>query len=56
MLFAHGSPVTHFYLIVKGTFQLFRANANENPGYGRLDDLYCFSAGHDMFPFRLMRE
>lgn len=30
MLFAHGDPVTHFYIIVKGTFQLFRANANGN--------------------------
>lgn len=27
MLFAHGEPVTHFYVIVKGTFQLFRTNA-----------------------------
>lgn len=26
ILFAHGEPVTHFYLIVKGTFQLFRAS------------------------------
>jgi len=25
MLFAHGDPVTHFYLIVSGTMQLFRA-------------------------------
>lgn len=28
MLFAHGEPVTHFYVIVKGNFQLFRANAD----------------------------
>jgi CRP-like cAMP-binding protein len=28
MLFAHGEPVTHFYAIVKGTFQLFRANSD----------------------------
>jgi len=27
MLFAHGNPVTHFYLVLEGTFQLFRANA-----------------------------
>lgn len=26
MLFAHGDPVTHFYLIVNGTIQLFRTN------------------------------
>lgn len=26
MLFAHGEPVTHFYVIVSGTFQLFRTN------------------------------
>jgi len=25
MLFAHGDPVTHFYVIVSGTMQLFRA-------------------------------
>jgi CRP/FNR family transcriptional regulator, dissimilatory nitrate respiration regulator len=30
MLFTHGSPVTHFYIVVKGTFQLFRANADGN--------------------------
>lgn len=30
MLFAHGDPVTHFYVIVKGAFQLFRANADGN--------------------------
>src|SRR5579883_1565752 len=24
MLFVHGAPVTHFYVIVNGTFQLFR--------------------------------
>ncbi len=30
MLFAHGEPVTHFYAIVKGTFQLFRANPDGN--------------------------
>lgn len=28
MLFSHGEPVTHFYVIVKGTFQLFRENAD----------------------------
>jgi CRP/FNR family transcriptional regulator, dissimilatory nitrate respiration regulator len=28
MLFSHGDPVTHFYLILSGTFQLFRANAD----------------------------
>jgi CRP-like cAMP-binding protein len=28
MLFAHGEPVTSFYIVVKGTFQLFRANAD----------------------------
>ena len=27
MLFAHGEPVTHFYIIIKGAFQLFRAKA-----------------------------
>jgi len=27
MLFAHGEPVTHFFVVVSGTFQLFRANA-----------------------------
>jgi CRP-like cAMP-binding protein len=27
MLFAHGDPVTHFYIIKKGTFQVFRTNA-----------------------------
>lgn len=27
MLFAHGEAVTHFYVIVKGTFQLFRGNS-----------------------------
>lgn len=26
MLFAHGEPVTHFYIIVSGTVQLFREN------------------------------
>ena len=28
MLFAHGEPVTHFFVVVSGTFQLFRANAD----------------------------
>src|SRR4051812_22425344 len=27
MLFSHGEPVTHFYVVIKGTFQLFRTNA-----------------------------
>jgi CRP/FNR family transcriptional regulator, dissimilatory nitrate respiration regulator len=27
MLFGHGEPVTHFYLITKGAFQLFRTNS-----------------------------
>ena len=27
MLFAHGEPVTHFFVVVSGAFQLFRANA-----------------------------
>ena len=26
MLFAHGDAVTHFYLVVRGTIQLFRAS------------------------------
>lgn len=26
LLFAHGDPVTHFYLLVSGTIQLFRTN------------------------------
>ncbi|MFZ4540968.1 MAG: Crp/Fnr family transcriptional regulator [Rickettsiales bacterium] len=26
MLFAHGAPVSHFYIIISGTFQLFRTN------------------------------
>ena len=26
MLFAHGEPVTHFYIIAIGTMQLFRVN------------------------------
>lgn len=26
MLFAHGEPVTHFYIIINGTVQLFRGN------------------------------
>lgn len=30
MLFAHGEPVTHFYVVLKGTFQLFRANPDGN--------------------------
>jgi len=28
MLFAHGEPITHFFIIVSGTFQLFRTNAD----------------------------
>jgi CRP-like cAMP-binding protein len=28
MLYAHGDPVSHFYIIVSGTFQLFRTNAD----------------------------
>lgn len=28
MLFAQGEPVTHFYIIVKGTLQLFRTNSD----------------------------
>ena len=28
MLFSHGEPVTHFYVVEKGTFQLFRTNAD----------------------------
>lgn len=28
MLFAHGEPVTHFYIVIIGTFQLFRTNAD----------------------------
>lgn len=28
LLFAHGEPVTHFYAIIRGTFQLFRGNAD----------------------------
>jgi CRP/FNR family transcriptional regulator, dissimilatory nitrate respiration regulator len=28
MLFTHGEPVTHFYIIVSGTIQLFRATAD----------------------------
>jgi CRP-like cAMP-binding protein len=27
MLFAHGEPVTHFYIVIKGVFQLVRSNA-----------------------------
>lgn len=27
MLFAHGEPVTNFYIIIKGVFQMFRTNA-----------------------------
>lgn len=27
MLFAHGEPVTHFYILTQGTIQLFRENA-----------------------------
>lgn len=27
MLFAHGEPVTNFFVVVSGTFQLFRTNA-----------------------------
>lgn len=30
MLFAHGMPVTHFYIIISGTIQLFRTNADGN--------------------------
>lgn len=30
MLFAHGAPVTHFYVIVSGTIQLFRASPDGN--------------------------
>lgn len=30
MLFVHGEPVTHFYVIVKGTVQLFRVNPDGN--------------------------
>jgi CRP-like cAMP-binding protein len=29
-LFAHGEPVTHFYIITKGAFQLFRINPEGN--------------------------
>ncbi len=28
MLFLHGDPVTHFYMIISGTVQLFRENAD----------------------------
>jgi CRP-like cAMP-binding protein len=28
MLFLHGEPVTHFYIVITGTFQLFRTNAD----------------------------
>jgi CRP/FNR family transcriptional regulator, dissimilatory nitrate respiration regulator len=28
MLFAHGDPVTHFFIVMNGTFQLFRSNAD----------------------------
>ncbi len=27
MIFAHGDPVTHFYILIKGTIQLFRTNS-----------------------------
>lgn len=30
MLFAQGDPVTHFYIVLSGTMQLFRANAEGN--------------------------
>lgn len=26
MLFAHGDPITHFYMIINGTIQLFRTS------------------------------
>lgn len=43
MLFSHGQPVTHFYIIVKGTFQLFRGNAE-----GQMKTIELLRAGQTM--------
>ena len=43
MLFGHGEPVTHFYIVIKGTFRLFRANAE-----GHEKTVMILKSGHTM--------
>lgn len=49
MLFAHGDPVTHFYIVVSGTMQLFRATAD-----GHEKTIAVAKSGHTMCEDEIM--